>query len=910
MANQDTEKEKEGSEQGWGLVSDGVSSPNVPGEAVSRPNPSRTFLNRPLRWLVLICYVGIFAILFYGGREANKTCNNRVQDWFPSEFPETQKLIFFNNHFVSNEMVLISWDGLKPEDPKQDELKARFLSSPGTDPEGKPLPPLVRRVYSTRELLHQMDELNAKRYARQTPPKPIRELSMDQLEGWLLSRDRTQGGIVVMPSAAGAADRPALLEKLYADTMELTGLTHTQIHLAGATCDSVAIDETTKSSQSRLLPIFGVICAILLFFCLKNPILSVSVLFISAMNEEIGPAAIFYSGSHMDSISLLVAALTFVLTMESGIHLANYYRDSVLEGGTKGAVWRTLEKGWLPCFLATFTTILGMGSLAVSYVTPICNFGIYTSISLFSGMCLLFLYVASCWENWPPFEYWMPFWKRKTDPLLREMTAMKCSAENGPAGEKAIGVSGVTEGVARNRSMLRWEMLARFISKTYWGVIGACIVLIGIFSFFVPFLDTSITLHGMLRPTHEVIVDYDYLEERFGGLVPINVILRIPKNEANVRRTPLEEMNLISLIQNELAKVPGIDGCTSVLSVLPALPSLTDPSTAARSARRVFNREMDENVGKLQESNYFFDAPEERMWLLTLRIPAGANLKYEPLLQEVELRIYETLRKNGVTYAISEKQLLDAPFLADARRASGPEGLLESFQARETVFGELKQRGEETLTRQERRALAEAEMMRFQEVSCVVTGAIPLVFKAQQQLLKDLIVSFMTAFILILFTMIVLLRSVCAGLIAILPNILPSIVIFGILAALEIKIDIGTMMTASVALGITVDGTLHFLTWFQRGIALGYDRKNAVLYAYSNCAGAMVQTAFICSFTFLVFVFSDFMPVARFAWMLCVLLTAAIIADLFLTPALLISPLGKFFVRKGDLQKNRSRLET
>ncbi|MBO5437641.1 MAG: hypothetical protein J6A23_08260, partial [Thermoguttaceae bacterium] len=184
----------ESSEPSSGGASEASSGNLFSGDASSgsarKTKAPRVFLNRPLRWLILICYVGIFAVLFYGGREANKTCNNRVQDWFPSEFPETQKLIFFSNHFVSNEMVLISWDDLKPEDPIQDTLKAEFLSSPGTDTEGKPLPPLVRRVYSTRELLHQMDELNEKRYARQEPPKPIRELSMDQLEGWLLSRDR------------------------------------------------------------------------------------------------------------------------------------------------------------------------------------------------------------------------------------------------------------------------------------------------------------------------------------------------------------------------------------------------------------------------------------------------------------------------------------------------------------------------------------------------------------------------------------------------------------------------------------------------------------------------------------------------------------------------------------------------
>ena len=87
-----------------------------------------------------------------------------------------------------------------------------------------------------------------------------------------------------------------------------------------------------------------------------------------------------------------------------------------------------------------------------------------------------------------------------------------------------------------------------------------------------------------------------------------------------------------------------------------------------------------------------------------------------------------------------------------------------------------------------------------------------MVFKAQKQLLNDLIDSFLMAFVLISITIILLQRSFVAGMIAMIPNVLPSVVIFGALAMLQVKIDIGSMMTASVALGITVDGTLHLLT--------------------------------------------------------------------------------------------------
>lgn len=855
----------------------------------STPEP-REFLNRPLRWLILIAFIVLFGFMLYGGFEAKKTCNNRVQDWFPEDFPETQKLQFFKNHFGSNEMVMISWDGLQPEDPIQEELTAAYMESPGTDAEGKPLPPLVRRTITSVEMLGMLDEMNEKRYKRQRPPKSIREISEDQLHGWILSRNKEQGCIIVMASENGAANRAALLKKLYDDTMRITGKTHQEIHLAGGTCDSVAIDEATATSQGTLFPIFGILCSFLLALCLRNPILVMTVFFMALMNQEIGPAAIFFTGSHMDSISLLVSALTFVLTMESGIHLSNYYRDSVLEEGTRGAVLRTIQKGGLPCALATITTVLGMGSLAISKVTPICNFGIYTSIALCLGTIFLFLFIAASWENWPPFEYYVPFWRRRRDPLEKQR---KVLLQHSVHAANEEGNAELQNGV--------WHYLAGFISRTYGLIILGSLLLIAGFSVFVFNIETNITLHGMLKPDNEVIVDYNYLEKNFGGLVPIEVILRIPLNETNERRTRLEELELVSMVQEALNQVPGVDGSVSILNVLPDKPSLTERSGASVSARRVYNRRLEEGTQDLADSQFFCEGAEEEMWRISMRVPAGADLKYETLLQNLELKAYEVMLANGITYAITDAQVHDTPFLAEPLKKAGEKGLPEEFR---TSAASTLPTDKTQLSPQERRRLererAEEDVMKFRDVSLVVTGAIPLVFKAQQQLLKDLIDSFIMAFVLISVTMIILLRSIPAGMIAMIPNILPSVVIFGLLALLEIKIDIGSMMTASVALGITVDGTLHFLTWFRRGIAEGMKRKNAVIFAYTHCASAMLQTAFICSFTFLVFAFSNFVPVARFAWMLCTLLTAAVTADLFLTPALLTSPLGRFFVKSSE----------
>ena len=133
------------------------SSPSEIKDEISRkkelsPGKNDRFLNAPLRYLLLFLFAIFFVILLYGGNEAQKTSNNEVKDWFPKTFPETQKLMFFKNHFGSSEMVLISWDGLTPEDPVQEVLAEEFLKSE-TDEKGAALPPLVGKVLTTKGIL-------------------------------------------------------------------------------------------------------------------------------------------------------------------------------------------------------------------------------------------------------------------------------------------------------------------------------------------------------------------------------------------------------------------------------------------------------------------------------------------------------------------------------------------------------------------------------------------------------------------------------------------------------------------------------------------------------------------------------------------------------------------------------------
>ena len=126
--------------------------------------------------------------------------------------------------------------------------------------------------------------------------------------------------------------------------------------------------------------------------------------------------------------------------------------------------------------------------------------------------------------------------------------------------------------------------------------------------------------------------------------------------------------------------------------------------------------------------------------------------------------------------------------------------------------------------------IAESETVKPERV--LVCGSIPLIYNVQQKLLDDLIKSFLLAFTLVSMALMLLFRSIACGLICMIPNLLPSAIVFGLMGWLGWPVEVGTVLTASAALGIAVDDSLHFITWFQRALSAGSSITQAVAAAY------------------------------------------------------------------------------
>ena len=101
------------------------------------------------------------------------------------------------------------------------------------------------------------------------------------------------------------------------------------------------------------------------------------------------------------------------------------------------------------------------------------------------------------------------------------------------------------------------------------------------------------------------------------------------------------------------------------------------------------------------------------------------------------------------------------------------------------------------------------------------------------------------------------------------------------------------MITASVALGIAVDGTLHLLTWFREGLRRGMRQDDAVTSALSHCGPALFQTSVAVGIGLAVLMPAELSLISRFGWLMAAMIVTALFADLVLLPAMLAGWLGK-----------------
>ena len=171
-------------------------------------------------------------------------------------------------------------------------------------------------------------------------------------------------------------------------------------------------------------------------------------------------------------------------------------------------------------------------------------------------------------------------------------------------------------------------------------------------------------------------------------------------------------------------------------------------------------------------------------------------------------------------------------------------------------------------------------------LSIEYTGTTVVALKTNNYLVQSLFNSLGIALLFISLIMAFMFRAKYILLASLLTNLIPIFTVLGILAWLNISIRPPTAMTFSVALGIAVDDSLHFLLRYRKELSKGLNRPDAIKNTIINTGSALMITTTVLVSGFSILVLSAFLPTYQFGLLSSGMIGAALICDLTLLPAL------------------------
>lgn len=235
-------------------------------------------------------------------------------------------------------------------------------------------------------------------------------------------------------------------------------------------------------------------------------------------------------------------------------------------------------------------------------------------------------------------------------------------------------------------------------------------------------------------------------------------------------------------------------------------------------------------------------------------------------------------------------------FIMDvARKSSDNSNLLSTFvdstgqTARMTTF--MRDVDTSRMEQIEQRLLEHiAKIFPAERYNVYMTGSALLFLKGTKYLVKNLIMSLALAIGLIALFMAYLFRSFRMIIISLIPNLLPLVITAGIMGFVGVPIKPSTILVFSIAFGISVDDTIHFLAKYRQELTANNWRiEKSVYNALRETGVSMFYTSIVLFFGFSVFIISNFGGTVALGSLVSATLLLAMLANLILLPSLLLS---------------------
>ena len=856
------------------------------------PEPAKP-LSLAGSWAVIAGLLLLLPVFCLGLKDIR--LKNDVESWLPSDDPNAIALAWYHDQFDAYDSMLVSWDTSSLADPRVEAFAAAVRNVPG-----------VVSAATPQMLLNRMRE-------SRIPD----EVAAERLRGILLG----SGGVDVRLTGLGRDRRDAIAESLRTEAAEATGLRLSVDVVGGddggpdlrltwpnASADTDAtravlayLDAMTADRGDKRAPLIeratftgGSPAAIAI------SVDSEAVKSRSQMLDEIRGAALSVgvpedefraAGSPVAGSGLNQAVLKSAWNRDVPIWQV-WRRSPVLLSGVLGVVLayvmlRSLRLATLVLTVSIYTVIA-----TLSLVAP--TGGSMSMVLVVMPNLLLVLTMSGA-------IHLANYWKHSAHEGPRAAVARAVQLARTPcvmaSFTTAVGLASLmtsvltpvrdfgfysalgcgislfmilvgmaallrvwpgTVGTRAKEDQRWWADFGRWLVRHSKAVSLACLAAFACGLFGLRYFKTETKVIRYFPDDSRIVADYGFLEENLAGIVPVTVLVGFQGD--GWRPSDLQrQIQIVRSVEGAMADHPEVSGTLSLADFVPV------PEDGVRG-RAVLTRKIAAAVEKAVEGgagSEFITRPE-RPLVLSAGQPPVFDVRQPD--EEGDVRLGGEVWK--VTAQVSLLSELDyAVFLDEV------DALLAEVRAGVDVGDD-------------------------RQVTTLVTGTVPLFLRTQEAVLESLIRSFGLAFVLIACVMMTVLRSVRAGLLTMLPNLLPVAVVFGGVSIAGIAVDIGTMITASVALGVAVDGTLHMLTWFREETRAGSTRGEAIAVALSHCGPAMWQTSAAVGLGMFALMGAELLLVSRFGWLMAALIFTALIADLVFLPALLNGTLGRLIERR------------
>lgn len=665
---------------------------------------------------------------------------------------------------------------------------------------------------------------------------------------------KSRGSLVQDIKALGDSYKPYLGELKYSGLPYIRSVSMTKVQSELSFFVLLALLVT-----SLLLYVF--------FRSMKVVIVSLIVVFIGVIWSW---GSIGLIGFKVTALMGLIPPLMIVIGIPNCIYLINKYQQEIKEHGNKAkALTRVIRKVGNATFMTNATTAMGFGTFIFTHSDMMKEFGIIAATNIMAMFFLSILIVPIIYS----------YLKAPKEKHVRHLDKKWLYA----VVDKLV------------------LMTTRYRKMVY--LVSIAVIGIGITGLLL--MKTTGNIVDDLPKHDQVVKDLKFFEGELNGVLPFEIIFTSNDTVFNDTRLlqKIDEVQKVLKTENKLSKS---------LSIVDAVKYLNQ---AYKNGRENHYRLDIKTLGEINDKGYFgntfrfgkenadssskfvngFLDSTYRKTRVTVQIADIGTDSMEALLERVTEKI------DGVVYA--ERNIANNAFRqSDARvRDTMLKELYGFAWVYDGIEDKLIEKGADEFGFFEANYIYQfhdepyfkelvEDVVNKGDLKYGVTGTGVTYTKGTTYLVNNLFISLAIAIMVIAGLMSVLFRSWRMVLVSLFPNLLPLIVTSGIMGFTGIPIKPSTILVFSIAFGISVDDTIHFLAKYRQELkANGWDIRKAVINALRETGVSMIYTSIILFFGFMVFAMSDFGGTQALGILVSVTLFVAMLANLVLLPSLLLS---------------------